>query len=84
LHAVAEVQSARAEKVNMQIADEFDADFPQTGSIVGRSRLRGAGLHPPPLGEPMQSEMFSTEQLICLSLSGGAEKISPARLNHAF
>jgi len=46
----------------LETDDGFDADLPQTGSTAGRSRLQGAGLHPPPLGEPMRSWMLSTEQ----------------------
>ena len=42
--------------------DGFDPDLPQTEPTAGRSRLQGAGLHPPALAEPMQSWMFSTEQ----------------------
>ena len=42
--------------------DGFDVDFTQAKSTLGRSRLQGAGLYPPPLGETMQSTMFSTEQ----------------------
>jgi MASE1 len=40
----------------------LDPDLPQTKPTTGRSRLQSAGLHPPPLGIPMLSKMFSTEQ----------------------
>ena len=46
----------------LETDDGFDVDLPQTESTAGRSRLQSAGLHPPPLGEPMESQMFSTEQ----------------------
>src|ERR1017187_2497945 len=51
--------------------DGFDAQFPQTQSTAGRSRLQGAGLHPPPLGEYKLIQMFSTEQKPVKSKPGG-------------
>ena len=49
----------------LETHDGFDADLAQTQPTAGRSRLQSAGLHPPPLGEPMQSWMvFNPEPKI--------------------
>ena len=42
--------------------DGFDTDLTHTEPTAGRSRLQGAGLHPPALADPLQSRMVSTEQ----------------------
>ncbi len=46
----------------LETDDGFDVDLTQAGPTVGRSRLQGARLHSPPLAQPMQSGMVSTEQ----------------------
>ena len=40
----------------------FDADLTQNPPAPSRSCIQSAGLCPPPVGEPMQSQMVSTEQ----------------------
>jgi len=42
--------------------DGFDLDLTQAESTARGSFLQGLGLHPAPLANPMQSEMFSAEQ----------------------
>jgi hypothetical protein len=47
----------------LETHDGFDHDLAQAQPTPRRSRLQGLGLHPPPLGETLHSDMISTEQL---------------------
>ena len=45
----------------LETHDGFDPDLAHARPTAGGSRFQSVGLHPPPLGEPKWTEMFSTE-----------------------